>query len=403
MTDRAAAAHAVEVIAERLTEPETVAKITAANTIELDTGHQTVWAQASLTDGHPAVALLFAELAADDVRFRAPAHAHLTAAGVGRGHGLFDGPAALAFAGHAAACVHGGYTQLLDTLDRTIAAQARHHARACRDRVSRGEPVGSWATYDVTNGATGIARYLLLRADGSPETAEALTELLKTLTMLAAGPESLWHTDRHLNLGLAHGVAGPLALLAIANEAAAPQLDAAADQLVRMLCHWRRDDEAGPFWPRRAVEGTPAARERDAWCHGAAGIGRALYLAGRSFNRPEWTALAHAALRSALPPRGPHDSALCHGWAGLLQITLRMAADTGDAHYEAAAETLAAHLLADFDTDAPFGYRFPHPRAERPLDRPGFLDGAAGVALALHAYAVDRPPRTLWDAALLLA
>ena len=80
-----------------------------------------------------------------------------------------------------------------------------------------------------------------------------------------------------------------------------------------------------------------------------------------------------------------------------------MAQDTGDPHYTAAADTLAAHLLDDFDADAPFGYRFPHPRADRPLDRPGFLDGAAGVALALHTYATDRPPRTPWDAALLLA
>lgn len=394
MTDRAEAAHVVDVVAERLADPGTVAGVAAGNTIELDTGRRTVWAPASLTDGHPAVALLFAELAADDVRFRAPAHAHLAAAGVGKGRGLFDGPAALAFAGHAAGCVHGGYARLLATLDPAVAADAR----ARRDRLAHGEPVANWATYDVTGGATGIARYLLLRSG------PGLSEALDTLTTIATGPESRWFTDGHLNLGLAHGVAGPLALLAIAAEAGTPGLDKAAACLVELLCRWRHDDEAGPFWPRRAVDiEAPATRERDAWCHGAAGIGRALHLAGRSFDRPKWTDLAHAALRSALRPRGPYDSALCHGRAGLLQITLRMAMDTNDPHYVTAADALAAQLLADFDETAPFGYRFPHPRSDRPLDRPGFLDGAAGVALALHTYATNRPPRTPWDAALLLA
>lgn len=33
---------------------------------------------------------------------------------------------------------------------------------------------------------------------------------------------------------------------------------------------------------------------------------------------------------------------------------------------------------------------------------PGLLTGAAGIALALHAYATDAPPRTSWDAAFLL-
>ncbi|WP_405748095.1 hypothetical protein [Streptomyces sp. NBC_01525] len=33
----------------------------------------------------------------------------------------------------------------------------------------------------------------------------------------------------------------------------------------------------------------------------------------------------------------------------------------------------------------------------------GLLTGASGVALALHAYAIDAPPASGWDAALLLS
>lgn len=35
-------------------------------------------------------------------------------------------------------------------------------------------------------------------------------------------------------------------------------------------------------------------------------------------------------------------------------------------------------------------------------DRAGFLEGAAGIALALHGYANDEPAKTGWDTALLL-
>jgi class I lanthipeptide synthase len=58
--------------------------------------------------------------------------------------------------------------------------------------------------------------------------------------------------------------------------------------------------------------------------------------------------------------------------------------------------------LAAFEPGTPFGFTSSHPRTARPLDRPGFLDGSAGIALALHAYATGQRPRTGWDAALLL-
>lgn len=97
------------------------------------------------------------------------------------------------------------------------------------------------------------------------------------------------------------------------------------------------------------------------------------------------------------------DFALCHGWAGLLQITVRMAGDTGAACYRSAADLLAARIIEGFAPEAAFGFRYTHPRLEIGPDRPGFLEGAAGIALALRSYAGGTPPATTWDAALLLA
>ncbi|MFH8439067.1 hypothetical protein ACH4A3_28090 [Streptomyces sp. NPDC018007] len=52
--------------------------------------------------------------------------------------------------------------------------------------------------------------------------------------------------------------------------------------------------------------------------------------------------------------------------------------------------------------EAPFGFRSAHALPERPLDRSGFPEGAAGIALAiaLYAYATGKPSATSGDGAL---
>ncbi|MEU4969287.1 glycoside hydrolase family protein [Streptomyces smyrnaeus] len=84
------------------------------------------------------------------------------------------------------------------------------------------------------------------------------------------------------------------------------------------------------------------------------------------------------------------------------QIVLRMAHDSADPGYHAVADRLAERVLAGFEPEAPFGYRYRHALARRALDRSGFLEGSAGIALALHTYASGSAPATSWDSALLL-
>jgi hypothetical protein len=141
-------------------------------------------------------------------------------------------------------------------------------------------------------------------------------------------------------------------------------------------------------------------------------VSRALWLAGRALDRADWRRHATDALAAALlTPRQVVDHSLCHGTAGLLRITARMAADSGDERLAARLPMLAGALLAGYDAEAPFGYRQPRSVAgaagpaevpARSSNRAGFLDGAAGIALALHGYATGLPPATPWDAALLL-
>lgn len=350
---RAAAARVVAEVADRLADPERVARIAGVpdNLMHYPGDPQPVWDPLQLSDGHPGVALLFAELAVTDPALRHRAHAHLSA-GLAAGirpvpQSLFGGMVALAYAGHTTAVGSGGYTAMLAGLDRHILDRVRTRARADLERTRAGDPAGAWSRYDVLAGTAGIGRYLLARhlaADGQEArqaAGAALTEVLTSLVAAATADDitrhgsrlpAWWVTDgldhglpEHVNLGLAHGVPGPLALLALAwrTGVRVDRQDEAVERIMALLTRLRTRDEAGPRWPHlmsreRIEKGEPPERGRDSWCYGAAGAARAVHLAGTALDRPDWRAEAEAALRGTLAVAGDasiRDSALCHGWA----------------------------------------------------------------------------------------
>ncbi|MGW3347186.1 lanthionine synthetase C family protein [Nonomuraea rubra] len=134
---------------------------------------------------------------------------------------------------------------------------------------------------------------------------------------------------------------------------------------------------------RATAESAPG---RAAWCYGAPGVARSLWLAGTALDRPDWRELAARTIRAvaARPPEAWWLStpAFCHGRAGLLQVLRRFAADLADPALAATAETLAADLAAEYDPDSVLGLRSVEPEGTL-VDHPGLLDGAPGVALAL--------------------
>jgi hypothetical protein len=216
----------------------------------------------------------------------------------------------------------------------------------------------------------------------------------------------------NLNCGLAHGIPGPLAVMAMALEAGSGDMDglrrATADASAWLVAH-RRHDEWGVNWPAMVSlpepPADPDAPSRTAWCYGSPGVARSLWLAGRALGDTSLQALAveamEAVYRRPVPVRNIDSPTFCHGVAGLLQVTLRFWHDTRfDAFARAAAE-LAGQLLDSYDPDHTLlGFRHLEP-GRNAVDQPGLLDGAPGVALALLAAATDVEP--VWDRLFLLA
>jgi hypothetical protein len=432
-------------VANRLTDPRHVATLTndPRNRVVPDDGGElySPWVATALSEGHPAVSMLFSELAAHQSWYRKAAREHIMATlrepAPPLWPSLYRGTATLAFAAQLAAHASAGYQGLLTALDRLIASQVREHTSAASAHLAINGTIGAWQGYDLMVGISGMGRYLLERHLSGVEATEAGAALRAVLSLLVAvavaedgvvdgvrvpawwvnhgrrhetGPG----TPGHLNLGLAHGVPGPLSLLALAWQADVriERQDEAITSIVALLDRWRAEDETGPFWPY-SVEladhqqcPDTSSRMRDVLCYGSAGIARALYLAGTAVDRSDWVDTSLTALRGSLSTATDHrvvDFSLCHGWAGLLQITHRMTCDTGEADLALETDALAARIIDAFEPGAPFGYRHRVKNNTCGPDRPGFLEGAAGIALALHAYATGRPPLTTWDAALLLA
>jgi lantibiotic biosynthesis protein len=209
--------------------------------------------------------------------------------------------------------------------------------------------------------------------------------------------------------GLAHGIAGPLAFLSIAHTSgrAVPGQTEAIHTAAAWLHRWQ---EPTGSWPPSIsgddLDTPPEARRRppgrrDAWCYGAAGIGRALTLAGQALADPDLGCSGLATI-TALADRDPSQwdtegPTLCHGSAGILQAAAKN-------QCAALARHAAEHTISLHNPHRPFS--FPHAEAGTgaTLDNPGFLTGAAGTALALadHAGLLPPDPPTPWDSLLLL-
>jgi hypothetical protein len=315
------------------------------------------------------------------------------------------------------------YQRLATTLDETLAPQASSMATRLHSSPA-GVAVGE---FDLVSGISGIAAYLLWR-----DPCKCLPAILESLVWLAQpiGRIPRWATPPELqsdesmrlsfpsgslNCGLAHGIPGPLAVLALALSAG--QRVPGQAEVIRILAEWlvthSVDDEWGVNWPSAiplAPMGahTPMTRElapaRSAWCYGGPGVARALWLAGEALGDDGLRELALEAifsvLRRPVKSRQIDSPTFCHGVAGLLQIVLRFAHDTGLAVLIDAASELVDQLLSVYEPERPLGYASLEP-GNNPVDRAGLLEGAPGVVLALLAAATDTEP--IWDRLFLLS
>lgn len=403
---------AVTAIAERLTDPRTLRTADSA-------GGRGRGRPQSLAGGAAGIALLHIERARTGHGDWPTAHAWLSAAAhddlsAGPNAGLYFGAPTLAFLVNAAADQPGKYQRALADLDTSTVALTQRRLDQAHARIDRGErPV--LAEFDLIRGLAGFGAYHLRRHPHHDATRAVLCYLVRLTTPLPSG-DGLpgWWTEvapngdpspdfpgGHGNTGMAHGIAAPLALLSLALLRGVV-VDEHTDAITRIctwLDSWQQQHPAGPWWPGIITVADDQAGHlrqptpgRPSWCYGTPGLARAQQLAGLAAGDTARQRIAETAMLGCL--RDPAqlsrlvDSGLCHGTAGVLQTAWRMAADAHTPDIATELPRLSARLLTQLRC--------------APEDTE-FLDGHAGIALALHTAATHTTPLTGWDTCLLLA
>lgn len=388
-----------------------------------------------LAYGPPGIALLHIERAANGLGPWQHAHRWLAAASHGP---LTSGPDSHPFYGmpafaHALACaadhLPASYQRALDAMDRQIATDVRRRLDAAHRRIDAG-CLPQLAEFDAIRGLAGYGAYLLRRNPGSPAVRAVVDYCVRLTEPIRHSGEDLpgWWTATgpsgspderfpggHANTGMAHGIGGVLALLALAARkgTATDGQHRALRTILTWLDRWQEETGRGPTWPYWITRselrtGRPAASKlrRPSWCYGTAGLARAQQLAALATGATERQITAEKALAAALtdPDQlgATTDNGLCHGLAGLTHLAVRTAADAHPSTVgrlrAAIPGLLAAICPVDDDLE----------RAATALVSgtgagPGLLDGAAGTALALLAADTAAPPRSAWDSCLLIA
>ncbi|MFD5284323.1 lanthionine synthetase C family protein [Streptomyces rubrogriseus] len=410
-----------DAVAEHLADP---------GSVSLPTAHRQ-----HLALGLPGIALLHIVRAAAGLGPWQRAHDWLAAASrepltSGPDSHPFYGAPALAYAVACAAdYLPGAYRRALATLDRQTAADVSCRLDAAHRRIDTGR-LPALAEFDTVRGLTGYGAHLLRRAPDSSVLRDVLDYCVRLTHPITHDGETLpgWWTPTgpsgrpderfpggHANSGMAHGIGGVLALLALAARHGifVAGHEEAAGRILAWLDHWQQDTGGGPAWPYwvtrpelRADRLAPFARRRPSWCYGTAGLARALQLASLALGDTRRRLHAENALVAALTDpaqlNATTDKALCHGFAGLAHIAA-CAAD--DAHPSNAGRLRAAipTLLAAVHPPGTDPAHTTTALIQHEAYGPGLLDGAAGIALALLSSGAAVPPRTAWDACLLVA
>ncbi|WP_145962184.1 lanthionine synthetase C family protein [Thermoflavimicrobium daqui] len=288
--------------------------------------------------------------------------------------------------------------------------------------------------YDVVDGWSGIGRYLLFNKH-DPQLTKSLKEILIYLVQLCEDKEinqqllpGWFIPDKHhmsiagesmypyglFNLGLAHGIPGPLALLSIAllQGVEVPRQREAIMKITEWLIQWKQEDEYGLYWPFWISEEDyqkgrlKEVQTRAAWCYGTPGISRALLLAGRALDDSRYQQIASDSFLSVF--RRPEQEwktnspTFCHGYIGLLQMTQRMLADTNNKELFRYRDYLLEKVLDFYDHQAPLRFyeMVMIKTKSNKVTNAGLLSGVAGIGLTLLSLISDQEPE--WDSVFLI-
>ncbi len=412
-------------IALRMSDPDSVRKfmLDPSNSNPYPFVHNKIaWQNLSLAGGYPGMVLLFNALERNGlVKGEIVHHYILKIKEAIEDEGfvnpsLFNGICGACFALQAASMDGMRYQRMLQNIQSYLLESIEsYYLEPLRTNREQNQPVFSYL-HDLIQGLCGVGRYVLenLFIPDFFEMAKKITTTLINFTKpLQVHGHSVpgwylspndtlntWHKEDskgNFNLGLAHGIPGILAFLAIASLKGVEVKGQKETMMeiaswIRQKSFNKNDTIRWPYsvpWELEIQKKTRDEDSKDAWCYGVPGIARALFLAGKALEDTELKSFAITAFRGVFCRTRKewqlHGPMLCHGIAGLLMLTHEMAKEKECGDLIVKVNELKQILLSYYNSDSPFGFKDVElsTQGNVEISKAGFLEGSAGVLLTL--------------------
>lgn len=411
-------------LADRMADPLSVRTIASEPLQITSTIPYPMWNDLSLANGYPSLVIFYQELHRQfpDQRWDYIAHDYIKkiiecieTTGI-QNASLFGGLAGICYAISLASLQNKRYKNLLHQLQALLVkVLQKHYLSPLENDIKKGQPSSPFF-YELIQGITGIGIHFLTHKD-EPQLFPVLIKLIRLLInrtlpiqvrdRIVPGwyiPLEYQFTDEdkknfpdgNFNLGLAHGIPGILAFLSLASikGICLQGQTSAIIEIVKWIKRHSITKEEGLDWPACVLWDRPlhprSPSHRMAWCYGKPSILRSLFLAGLALKDRDLQQLSLVNFKSIFKGSEANwnlqSPTFCHGLAGLYTLTKHMAKDTKDHELQKEANHLKQELMQYYNPDLPFGFQdLECEECDKHLffQKPGLLDGSAGIALAL--------------------
>ncbi|MFS0882371.1 lanthionine synthetase C family protein [Metabacillus niabensis] len=208
----------------------------------------------------------------------------------------------------------------------------------------------------------------------------------------------------HLDLGLSHGICGPLAVMSLAIEYGIEQLGQreTINTIVNELLLWAQEDQYGVWWPgkislKQYINRTISETQPSiyGWCYGTPGVARTLWICGRALHNKQYQSIALSAYK-AMYKRGINKlnigtPTFCHGISGLLHLTHLMYIESHDTELLSLKNDLTEELMHYYDSENLLGF-YDITYDNKKIVSIGALDGISGILNILNSISSKECP-----------
>lgn len=313
------------------------------------------------------------------------------------------------------------YSNFISQLNNLILDNINYYIRIANKNLNEGKTTS--LDFEAVYGLAGIARYLLILKDNK-QAEIVIKEILKYFIKLNEKveykgyripryfitPQNQLNDDAknypggHVDIGIAHGLCGPLLVMSIALEQGYKlmNLPETIRDMANELLLWIQEDKFGIWWPSKInyneyvnnslLYNHPTA---NGWCYGTPSVARTLWICGSALKDEKYKNIAVKAFKS-LSNRILEDLKIigptfCHGLAGILHLTHLMYLDTLDNDLLIFKNRLTKKLLNKLDENSLLGFKdISFDGVKRTTI--GALDGVSGVYMVLQSVITQKKP-----------